>query len=771
MAKGDFKKNIEGAKETMDELLFATRDFTDEVKKSAKEVFGIGTSANSATKAFRDISTSLQNMSSQMDDIVEGNVTVKDLAKEQNKYAKTQAKFQTEYSQALSKAGVSQKEINKVLNGNLTLSELRVKYADLATSSEGDLLEIYEEQAKINADNALIMADMAKRANNIQKGVGLAGAAFSGLGGILKKAGLKDIGDKMGLDEAVAEGRKLSATLTKGGKNAAGLGTKLKVAGKMAATIGKNLMASFGPIALIGIAIKELIGGFTTIDTLNGKMAKDLGISYQQANALNGVYMKQSDEFKELNIQHHQIVEAQGKLNEKFQTGGLFSSKIANDYAHIQERTNLSDKAMGFLVKKQIKGEKTIKNQLKSLQKTVTQFNIQNKMTLNVNKVMEKIATASKSIHLFTKGNVAELAKTTMLAQKFGAEMSTIEGISSSLLDFESSIQNELEAELLLGQDINLEKARQYALTGDTAKLTEELMNQEAILNAFATDNVIAQEAAAKAMGLTRTQLAEIVMSQQEQEALQKTFGEGVNDVNGAYDAYKEKLAEGKTEQEIFNELGNENLQRQLESLSLEESLKKEKEEAKDIAKEQAITMLSMVTSIDSLIKNAKTFAKILMGIYGTYLLIKGIQAVSLALQVARGTAEKASLVTQFGSVGALVAQAAAWAIMNPIPAIAGLAAAAAVGGVVYSQMSDGVIGPGGETVVSGPKGTIQLDKQDSMIVGTNLGGKGGNRQENRQDNSEMLGLLKQIANKNTVIEMGGNEVGQGINTAEREIQ
>ena len=42
MAKGDLNKNIEGAKETMDELLFATRAFTDEVKKSAKEVFGIG---------------------------------------------------------------------------------------------------------------------------------------------------------------------------------------------------------------------------------------------------------------------------------------------------------------------------------------------------------------------------------------------------------------------------------------------------------------------------------------------------------------------------------------------------------------------------------------------------------------------------------------------------------------------------------------------------------------------------------------------------------
>ena len=89
----------------------------------------------------------------------------------------------------------------------------------------------------------------------------------------------------------------------------------------------------------------------------------------------------------------------------------------------------------------------------------------------------------------------------------------------------------------------------------------------------------------------------------------------------------------------------------------------------------------------------------------------------------------------------------------------------------ISSKMSDGVIGPGGETIVSGPKGTIQLDKQDSMVVGTNLGGKGGNSGGNNQDNSEMLGLLKQIANKNTVIEMGGNEVGQGINTAEREIQ
>ena len=86
------------------------------------------------------------------------------------------------------------------------------------------------------------------------------------------------------------------------------------------------------------------------------------------------------------------------------------------------------------------------------------------------------------------------------------------------------------------------EKARQYALMGDTAKLTEELLGQEAIMSAFKDGNVKSQEAAAQAIGLSRNELAEIIMKQEEQQALQDTFGDGIKDVNGAYDVYKQKL-------------------------------------------------------------------------------------------------------------------------------------------------------------------------------------------------------------------------------------
>ena len=768
--------------------MFATRDFANEARASAKAVFDNNVQATAAAKAFKDISKSLAEQSAMFDDIVDGNITLTDLTKTQNKYAKTQAKFQVEYRQALNKTKLTQTQINKILSGQLDYEDAILNDLDGMDSSLSSLLDKYNEQSKINKENLAIMDKMAKRAKNIDDGLGLAGKTVSGLGSVLKKAGLGDIGDKMGLDKAAEEGRKLSAELTNGGAEAAGMGTKLKVAGKMAGTIGKNLAKSFGPVAIIALLLKEMISAVKEVDEAAGKLGKNLGISYNQALKLGGEYREMARTSKDMMVTGNEIAAAQDKLNEKFETGGKFSAEISTQFAAIQKRTNLSDKAMGFLVKGQIKGSKTIKSQLKDLNKTVTQFNIQNKMVLNVNKVMEKITKASKSIHLFTKGNVKELAKTVMMAQKFGAEMSTIEGIGNSLLDFESSIAAELEAELMLGQDINLEKARSAALTGDMATLTKEIMNQEAIMNAFATDNVLAQQSAAAALGLSREQLAEIVMSQKEQEALQKTFGEGVTDVNGAYEKYREMRANDMTDEEIFKTLGDENLQKQLESLSKEEELAQIKETQRDLMRDAAQSFLSSIGSVKELYKQFKGVAKVIGAIviaYKTFQITSGIVlGINQLLLLSKkkqnqatvgGMAAESTKATILGAQAtAQVASASAGTLgIGAATIIAGIAAvmAAAIG---YGMMSDGVIGPGGEMMVSGPKGSIQLDKDDSIIAGTNLmggGGGGGNSEAMQRTSNEANVLLASIAAKETTIEMGGNEVGQGINTAERAIQ
>ena len=99
------------------------------------------------------------------------------------------------------------------------------------------------------------------------------------------------------------------------------------------------------------------------------------------------------------------------------------------------------------------------------------------------------------------------------------------------------------------------------------------------------------------------------------------------------------------------------------------------------------------------------------------------------------------------------------------------------------SKQNDVMIGSDGGMIVSGPEGSIQLNEKDSIIAGTDL--FGGGRQENRESSTtetsnnstliakvdQLIAVNERILAKSPVIEMSGNEVGQGINKAERELQ
>jgi hypothetical protein len=115
------------------------------------------------------------------------------------------------------------------------------------------------------------------------------------------------------------------------------------------------------------------------------------------------------------------------------------------------------------------------------------------------------------------------------------------------------------------------------------------------------------------------------------------------------------------------------------------------------------------------------------------------------------------------GPLGIPIAIAGVGALMG------GISAAVATS----KSMKDGVIGPDGEMVVSGPKGSIQLDKDDSIIAGTNLFDK--NKKSESSPSSPQVkidmgptnALLQQLIN---VISAGGDvmldgqKVGQALN-------
>ena len=105
------------------------------------------------------------------------------------------------------------------------------------------------------------------------------------------------------------------------------------------------------------------------------------------------------------------------------------------------------------------------------------------------------------------------LTKAVSVAKSLGVEMDAMASAAGQLLNFEESIQKELEAELLIGRDLNLEAARRAALSGNTEQLMRELVNQAGSLEKLQSMNVIQQEALAAALGLSADQLANQVLN------------------------------------------------------------------------------------------------------------------------------------------------------------------------------------------------------------------------------------------------------------------
>ena len=73
---------------------------------------------------------------------------------------------------------------------------------------------------------------------------------------------------------------------------------------------------------------------------------------------------------------------------------------------------------------------------------------------------------------------------------------------------------------MLTGKELNLDKARQLALANDLEGVAKEIGKNEGIMKTFSSGNRIQQEATAKAMGMSREEMAKMIYQQKLQNGL-----------------------------------------------------------------------------------------------------------------------------------------------------------------------------------------------------------------------------------------------------------
>jgi len=128
--------------------------------------------------------------------------------------------------------------------------------------------------------------------------------------------------------------------------------------------------------------------------------------------------------------------------------------------------------------------------------------------------VMKDMAANAEEIAINTKNGGRDMAVVSVAAHKLGIEMSTITKMSSGLLDFENSINKQMEASVLLGREINLDKAREAALNGDLLGATQEMLKNIGGEAEFNRMNVLQRKALAESMGVSVSDLSKMVKNQ-----------------------------------------------------------------------------------------------------------------------------------------------------------------------------------------------------------------------------------------------------------------
>jgi len=460
---------LKGLQAEVDDLSTSFGDMATTLATIVGELSKSDSATKSATKAYRGLVSIAQKMQYEEEGIYAYNVKQLDNLHSQAKAQKT----------------------------NLERSIARLTPAEQATAEGQALLRALEDQYAIEKDLINEIGKRLELEKQVEKTFGATGALIEGSSKLLSTMGFGHLSSE--LSEL---GDKLKAELR----------DKLKESGDEANRIG--LSFKFMAKGLAGSA-KIFADGLTDPLFIVGKIF-DTYLDINKASVdLQRLTGQNAVKFENIGANAASLKDTLEIMTElTLRTGknaqNIFSSEVLGQAAALKTTMGLTaEEAGGIAIMAQTSG-KAVDDITDAVVATTSAFNSANRSAVSQGQVLRDVANTADSIKLSLGNNDVAIAKAASAARRLGMDLARVDQIASSLMNFEDSIGKELEAELLIGKELNLEKARELALTNDLEGLSKELFKNSADIAEFGKMNRIQQESYAAALGMTKDELAKI---------------------------------------------------------------------------------------------------------------------------------------------------------------------------------------------------------------------------------------------------------------------
>jgi hypothetical protein len=336
------------------------------------------------------------------------------------------------------------------------------------------------------------------------------------------------------------------------------LTNKFKSLGVLFKSLGAGFIKALtDPLTILTFIIDRAL----TANAQVVELGKSFGISAKAAEDIRQDVTSFARATGDTFVNTERLLKAQSELSKELGIAVKFSNEELETFAKLTELTGLSSQSAAKLARAAATTGTPTKAYANELRKAAFYAQQSTNTHFSSREILEDIGKLSSGILIKFQGNPKALATAVVEAKKLGLTLDQIDKVGESLLNWESSIENELKAELLTGRELNMERARAAALSGDQLTLTREIADQVGSLEDYQNMNVLAQRSLAEAFGLSREEMAEMLI---QQEAINR-YGDKAAQLNKeqiedmerqglTLDEYLEKQEQQRTAQQKFQD-------------------------------------------------------------------------------------------------------------------------------------------------------------------------------------------------------------------------
>ena len=490
--------------------------------------------------------------------------------------------------------------------------------------------------------------------------------------------------------------------------------------------LGEGIKDTLNDPLTVGIFLFEEIGrAASEVDSRVTGLQKQLGLGRVASAGISFDFKQLTYSTNDAFITTQKLYESFSEFSNELGFAVDYSGQTLETFTTLNKRLGLATKEAAALTTLfKLQGDNT-EDQLGNLTKQIGAFNTLNGRAFDTKQTLNEIASTSASIQVSLKLSAQDLADAVLEAKKLGLNLEQVDKIADSLLQFETSITNELKAELLIGKDINLERARLLALNNDLEGVAKELADQNIGFFEFSKMNRIQQQAIAEAMGMSRDEMSGMLLNQQRQLM---------------------------TNEEISAQLEGQELSN-FKQLTFQESLNTALEKMRDIFTTIAEGPIGIIAGFFA---DMLSNSVVLHGVLGALTARMGVLAIKSGATLVKsiGTAIAAIFGenAKFGPLGLAVSGAAVGALF------AALAKASSTAQSVQDGIAPSSKGP--FTIMDSYGGMAVTTKGDGIVASPNINrSSGASNEEQRRTNM----LLERLLAKDSNLYMDSQRVGTAL--------